>query len=129
MQSQSKQLVGVPDAVLDLFFLQAFHGPGDQQVQVGRHAADQALRPLRLEPLLDLAEDQLDRVQFALIRQVEHILDVELLHLGLRLLGPVHGQVVHKKTYFLIAISIPDHLKVLMKLFDIDGFVEDPELL
>ena len=117
------------DAFADFFFHEALHRSHDQRVDVRPFAADQALCALCLKLLLDLAEDQLYRVEFALVGKIEHPPDVELLHLGLRLLGLVHRQVVHEEANWFLAVSISDHLQVLDKLLDVDGLVEDPVLL
>ena len=51
-----KETVNVADAVPDLVVLEALDRAPDQGVDVGPLAADEALRPLRLEFLLYLAE-------------------------------------------------------------------------
>ena len=117
------------DAVADLFLHEALHRSHDQRVDVRPLAADEALRPLRLEPLLDLAEHQLDRVQLALVWQVKQPSNVQLLHPRLRLLGPVHRQIIHEQTDLLLAVRVPHHLQVLEELLDVHRLLEHPVLL
>ena len=68
------------DAVPDLLLHGALYRSHDQRMDVRHLDAHEALRPLRLEPLLDLTEYQLKRIQLALVGQVEQPSDVQLLH-------------------------------------------------
>ena len=117
------------DAASDLLLDEALDRPHDQRMNVRTQTLDKVLSSLCLELLLDLAEHELYWVELALVGQVKDVLNVQLIHLGLRLLRLMYCQVVHEEADFLISVSVLDHLQVLDELLDVDRLVEDSVLL
>ena len=101
----------------------------DQRLVAVLDQACQLLCPQGPELLLDLAEDELDRVVFRSIGQIVDVPDAEFPHIPLRLFRRVHREVVHKEAEFLTRVRLHKLREVLLELLRVDGLLVDVEQL
>ena len=80
------------------------------------------------EPLLDLREDELDRVVFRRVGHVEDQPEAQSCCLCLGLVALVGREVVQEERDLVVAVSISEFLEVTLELLDVDGLLEDLEV-
>ena len=78
------------------------------------------------ELLLDLREDELDRVVLRAVWDVEDAPEAQPRHLCLRLVAPVSREIVHEQCNLLHTILVSELLQVFFELLDIHRVLEDP---
>ena len=92
------------------------------------YVADQLLGPQCLEGVLDLGEDQLDRVQLWTVAPVVDEPEAQLPHGLLRPLRLVRAELIHEQADPGLAIELPELGDPLDVLVDVDGPLEDLEI-
>ena len=80
------------------------------------------------EPLLDLREDELDRVVFRRVGHVEDQPEAQSCCLCLGLVALMRREVVQEERDLVVAVSISELLEVTLELLDVDGLLEDLEV-
>ena len=105
------------------------HCPGRESLVAALYVADQLLGPQCLEGVLDLGEDQLDRVQLWTVAPVVDEPEAQLPHGLLRPLRLVRAELVHEQADPGLAIELPELGDPLDVLVDVDGPLEDLEML
>ena len=78
-----------------------------------------------LELLLDLAEDELDGIVVWRVCQIVDILDAELSHKFLGLLGCMDRKIIHEETNLHALIQNGQLFEVLLEFLKVDGILID----
>ena len=101
----------------------------DQRLVAVLYESGQLLRPECLELLLNLAENELDRVVFRSIGKIIDEPDSEFSHILLGFFRRMHRKVVHKKAELFIRVGLYQFREVLLELLGIDRVLVDVKQL
>ena len=113
------------NTLLDISLLHALDGLSNQVLVAGIRQSRELLGPQRLEFLLDLAEDHLDRVVIWGVGDVVDEAVAEPPHLFLRFLGSVGREVVHEQADLVVAILGSHILTIFLEFVDVHRFLKD----